>query len=109
MSESTKLYSHVGVATFRGKTKLRWSMGKVDARVKILEKAGYTNIKFCELPSVMTVNEAMLTTVVKDLVSAHGMLMSEPVKTKPAKPVKASKPANPNTVTESVEPEPHSA
>lgn len=68
-----KTFSHIGVATYKGKTKFRWTMGKVDARIKTLEKGGFENIEFHELPSVMTKSEALATDVARKLADAHGI------------------------------------
>lgn len=68
-----KTFSHIGVATYKGKTKFRWTMGKVDARIKTLEKGGFENIEFHELPSVMTKSEALSTDVARKLADARGI------------------------------------
>lgn len=70
-----KIYSHMGVATYKGKTKFRWSMGKVEARVKTLQKGGFENIEFQALPGVMTKVEALKTTVAADLAARYGIAL----------------------------------
>jgi hypothetical protein len=68
-----KLFTHVGVATYKNRTKLRYTNGNVEARVKILTKSGFTNIEFQELPSPMTKAQAQLCPVVQDLAARHNI------------------------------------
>lgn len=72
-----KTYSHIGVATYKGKTKFRWTMGKVDVRIKTLQKGGFENIEFCELPGVMTKAEALKTDVAADLAARYGLKIED--------------------------------
>lgn len=72
-----KTFSHIGVATYKGKTKFRWTMGKVDARIKTLQKGGFENIEFHELPGVMTKSEALATDVARNLASAHSIKLED--------------------------------
>jgi hypothetical protein len=72
---SDKTYSHIGVATYKGKTKFRWSMGKVDARIKTLQKGGFENIEFRELPGVMTKADAVKTDVASDLAARYNIAL----------------------------------
>ena len=72
-----KTFSHIGVATYKGKTKFRWTMGKVDARIKTLQKGGFENIEFHELPGVMTKTEALTTDVARKLADAVGIRLED--------------------------------
>lgn len=68
-----KLFSHIGVATYKKKTKFKWTMGNVDARIKILEKNDFENIEFRALPSPMTKAQAYQTDIAKDLATRHSL------------------------------------
>jgi len=68
-----KRFTHVGVATYKNKTKLRYTNGNVDARVKILNKSGFTGVEFFALPEAMTKSEALRTDVVKELAQRHNL------------------------------------
>jgi hypothetical protein len=68
-----KLFSHVGIATYKARTKLRWTNGNVDARLKILAKNGFTDVEFVELPNSMTKSEALLTDTVRALALKHNL------------------------------------
>jgi hypothetical protein len=72
-----KVYSHIGVATYKGKTKWRWSMGKVEARIKTLQKGGFERIEFQALASPMTKAEALATDVARDLASRYGLELAD--------------------------------
>lgn len=71
-----KTYSHIGVATYKGKTKFRWTMGKVEARINTLQKGGFENIEFRELPGVMTKADAVKTDVAADLAARYGLKLT---------------------------------
>lgn len=73
-----KLFSHIGVATYKNKTKFKWTMGKVDSRIKILEKNDFKNIEFHELPHPMTKAEALQTEVARDIAARHGLTIAAP-------------------------------
>lgn len=75
-----KRFTHVGVATYKNKTKLRYTNGNVDARVKILNKSGFTGVEFFPLPRAMTKSEALLTDVVKELALRHNLKLSDNAK-----------------------------
>ena len=53
-----KLFTVAGTATHKGVTKVRFANDLV-ARIKILNKAGATNINLVELPSAMTKLDAL--------------------------------------------------
>jgi hypothetical protein len=53
-----KMFTVAGTATHKGVTKVRFANDLV-ARIKILNKAGATNINLVELPSAMTKLEAL--------------------------------------------------
>ena len=53
-----KLFTVAGTATHNGTTKVRFANDLV-ARIKILNKAGATNINLIELPNAMTKLEAL--------------------------------------------------
>lgn len=74
---SNKLFSHVGIATYKARTKLRWTNGNVDARLKILAKNGFTGVEFVELPKPMTKSEALLTSTVRDLANKHNLQLGK--------------------------------
>lgn len=71
-----KLFTHVGVATYKNKTKLRYTNGNVEARVKILNKSGFTGVEFHPLPSPMTKSQAISTSVVRELAAKHNLQLS---------------------------------
>ena len=71
-----KTYSHIGVASYKGRMKFKWTMGKVEARVKILQKSGFENIEFQALPTVMTKPEALGTTMAQDLATRYGLKLT---------------------------------
>jgi len=58
MAQADKLFTVAGTATQNGVTKARFANDMV-ARVKILTKAGCTNINLVELPKPMTKLEAL--------------------------------------------------
>ena len=58
MAQTEKLFTVAGTATHNGVTKARFANDMV-ARVKILTKAGCTNINLVELPRPMTKLEAL--------------------------------------------------
>ncbi len=58
MSKTEKLFTVAGTATHNGVTKARFANDLV-ARIKILNKAGATNINLVELPRAMTKLEAL--------------------------------------------------
>lgn len=58
MAQADKLFTVAGTATQNGVTKTRFANDMV-ARVKILTKAGCTNINLVELPRPMTKLEAL--------------------------------------------------
>jgi hypothetical protein len=72
-----KTFSHIGVATYKGKTKFRWTMGKVEARIKTMQKGGFENIEFRELPGVMTKAAALKTDVAADLAARYGIKLAD--------------------------------
>jgi hypothetical protein len=72
-----KVYSHIGVATLKGKTKWRWSMGKVEARIKTLQKGGFEQIEFCALPMPMTKAQALSTDVASDLARRYSLELKD--------------------------------
>ena len=79
-----KLFTVAGTATDRGITKARFANDMV-ARIKILNKAGCTNINLVELPRAMTKLEALqhlesLGTFTGDAAEAISTKMAEKVK-----------------------------
>lgn len=58
MAQTEKLFTVAGTATYKGQTKVRFANDLV-ARIKILNKAGCTNINLVELPVPMTKLEAL--------------------------------------------------
>lgn len=58
MAKTDKLFTVAGTATHKGVTKVRFANDLV-ARIKILNKAGATNINLVELPRAMTKLEAL--------------------------------------------------
>lgn len=68
-----KTFSHIGVATYKGKTKFRFTQGRAEARIKTMTKEGFTNIEFLELPEVMTKAQALTTAVAQELAARHGL------------------------------------
>jgi len=79
-----KLFTVAGTATDKGVTKARFANDLV-ARIKILNKAGCTNINLVELPHAMTKLEALqhlesLGTFEGDAAEAISSKMSEKVK-----------------------------
>lgn len=58
MAKTEKLFTVAGTATHNGVTKARFANDLV-ARIKILNKAGATNINLIELPNPMTKLEAL--------------------------------------------------
>ena len=71
-----KTFSHIGVASYKGRMKFKWTMGKVEARIKILQKSGFENIEFQALPTVMTKPEALGTTMARDLATRYGLKLT---------------------------------
>lgn len=68
-----KQFTHIGVATYKGKTKFRFTQGRADARIKTMTKEGFTNIEFLALPHSMTKAEAFQTPVAQELSERHGL------------------------------------
>lgn len=66
-----KTFTHIGVATFKGKIKFRFTQGRAEERVKTMTKEGFTNIEFLALPRVMTKEEAFQTDLAQDLAQRH--------------------------------------
>ena len=58
MAKSEKLFTVAGTATYKGVTKVRFANDLV-ARIKILNKAGCTDINLVELPQAMTKLDAL--------------------------------------------------
>lgn len=58
MSKTEKLFTVAGTATHKGVTKVRFANDLV-ARIKILNKAGCTNVNLIELPEPMTKLQAL--------------------------------------------------
>lgn len=58
MAKTEKLFTVAGTATHKGVTKARFANDLV-ARIKILNKAGATNVNLVELPRPMTKLEAL--------------------------------------------------
>jgi hypothetical protein len=58
MAKTDKLFTVAGTATHKGVTKVRFANDLV-ARIKILNKAGCTNINLVELPEPMTKLQAL--------------------------------------------------
>jgi hypothetical protein len=58
MSKTEKLFTVAGTATHKGVTKVRFANDLV-ARIKILNKAGCTDINLVELPEPMTKLQAL--------------------------------------------------
>jgi hypothetical protein len=56
-----KMYNLVGVSTYGKITKFRVANGDVDARVKVLERAGCTDINFIQLDTPMSKLDAIAT------------------------------------------------
>lgn len=68
-----KTFSHIGVATYKGKTKFRFTQGRADARIKTMTKEGFTHIEFLALSTHMTKAEALLTPLAQELATRHGL------------------------------------
>jgi hypothetical protein len=68
-----KTFTHVGVATYKGKTKFRFTNGRADARVKTMTKEGFENIEFVALDRVMTKAEALKTAQAADISARYGI------------------------------------
>lgn len=68
-----KTFTHVGVATYKGKTKFRFTNGRAEARVKTMTKEGFENIEFIALESVMTKAEALKTAQAADISVRYGI------------------------------------
>lgn len=68
-----KTFTHVGVATYKGKTKFRFTNGRAEARVKTMTKEGFENIEFIALESVMTKAEALKTAQAADISARYGI------------------------------------
>jgi hypothetical protein len=97
-----KLFTVAGTATDRGITKARFANDMV-ARIKILNKAGCTNINLVELPRAMTKLEALqhlesLGTFEGDAAEAISTKMAEKVKV--AKRAEVRVAVKPTAVTE---------
>lgn len=69
----SKTFTHIGVATYKGKTKFRFTQGRAEARIKTMTKEGFTNIEFLALPHTMTKSEAFQTPVARELADRHGL------------------------------------
>jgi hypothetical protein len=97
-----KLFTVAGTATDRGITKARFANDMV-ARIKILNKAGCTNINLVDLPRAMTKLEALqhlesLGTFEGDAAEAISTKMAEKVKV--AKRAEVRVAVKPTAVTE---------
>jgi hypothetical protein len=99
MSATEKLFTVAGTATHKGVTKVRFANDLV-ARIKILNKAGCTDINLVELPRAMTKLEALQhlqTLGITDGDAGYAVSNKLAEKSKVAKrgevKVKASKPA----------------
>ena len=75
-----KTFSHIGVASYKGRMKFKWTMGKVEARIKILQKSGFENIEFQALPTVMNKAHALRTDAARDLASRYGLKLADAAK-----------------------------
>jgi hypothetical protein len=82
-------FSHVGVVTLRGVSKLKWSNGQMEMREAFYREAGATHVEYVQMPQPMTKTAALETDLVKDLVTKFGIKLPG---TKEAKPAKAAKP-----------------
>ena len=56
--DSKKLYTIAGVARVDGELTYRFASGDANRRAGVLRRAGYTDIKFWDLPTAMDLNEA---------------------------------------------------
>jgi hypothetical protein len=97
----SKTFSHAGVSTFEGVTKVRFANDSL--RVKHLAKVGHKDIDIVELKSPMTKEDAVAYLISIDFATQNGVtnetvqaaLLAEVDKRseKPAKAPKAAKPA----------------
>jgi hypothetical protein len=68
-----KTFSHIGVATYKGKTKFRFTQGRAEARIKTMTKEGFTNIEWLALPGIMTKAQALESDQARELAARHGL------------------------------------
>lgn len=94
----SKTFSHAGVSTFEGVTKVRFANDSL--RVKHLAKVGHKDIDIVELKSPMTKEDAVAYLISIDFATQNGVtnetvqaaLLAE-VDKRSEKPAKAAKPA----------------
>jgi hypothetical protein len=68
-----KTFSHIGVATYKGKTKFRFTQGRAEARIKTMTKEGFTNIEWLALPGIMSKAQALESDQARELAARHGL------------------------------------
>ena len=81
----SKTFDVAGVSTKNGMVKFRVANGKPEARAKVLEKDGHTNIDLFQLAKPMTKEQVFA------LLASKGYKESKEVAAKPAKPAKLAK------------------
>lgn len=64
-----KLYTIAGVARVEGELTYRFASGSKTAREGVLRRAGFTDIRFWDLPNAMTLSEALNWLVAQGVVA----------------------------------------
>ena len=66
-----KTFTYVGIATMKNRTKFKYANGSIDARVKSMQRLGFTNIEFVNLPGPMTKTDAKNSIEAQEMARRH--------------------------------------
>lgn len=75
-----RVFTYVGIATMKNRTKLKYANGNIDLRIKSMERLGFTNIEFVKLPGPMNKEDAVNAEVVQELMLRHNFQAATKVK-----------------------------
>lgn len=85
-----RMFNVAGFSTLSGKRKVRFANGTVEARTKVLERNGHTDVDLRKLPKPMSKAEAMKYLGIED----HDEAAPKGVQAKAAKTKAAAKPTH---------------
>jgi hypothetical protein len=92
-----KMFNIVGVSTQRSVTKFRVANGEIENRVKILERAGCTDIKFIKLDTPMNKLDAIAAFKAQHPKYANVRMPNDKTGTKTVKVARKTKAVDPAT------------
>lgn len=72
-----KTYTYVGIATMKTRTKIKYANGNIEARIKGMQRMGFTNIEFVGLPGPMTKEAARQSAVTLEMAQRHNFEMAQ--------------------------------